>query len=282
MMQHESTNYNYISDILKYLYEKRGYDFSGNNDSMINRRINHRIVCTRSKSLKSYFELLTTDDNEADNLIDVLTINVSQFYRDSFCFEHISSVLLPELISEKEKTNDYSLRIWSAGCASGEEPYSMAILVNELIEKKSFPFDVKIFATDIDKKVLTKAIKGVYNFESVRDLKFGFIKKYFDIDKNDYIICNEIKKMVTFSFFDLLDKKSQVPPSSIFGNFDIILCRNVLIYFNIEHQSLIFSKLLAGAKHNGYIILGEAELPTDNVKNMLKKVTGHCKIYLKK
>jgi chemotaxis methyl-accepting protein methylase len=271
-----------INEIIKFLFNKRGFDFSGNNPAMISRRINHRVVCTRSETISRYKELLFTDETEADNLLDVLTINVSRFYRDSLCFEYISTVLLPELILKKEKAQDNNIRIWSAGCATGEEPYTMAILINECLDKKNAPFEVKIFATDIDKKVLTKAIKGVYKYDSVRDLKLGLVKKYFSIEKDDYIICSDIKKMVTFSFFDLLDKKSHVPPASIYGNFDIILCRNVLIYFNMEHQKIIFSKLLTGACQNGHIILGEAEMPGDDIKNLLIKENNHCKIYLKK
>lgn len=279
--QMQKDNSEVINKILKFLYETRGYDFTGNNPAMLDRRISHRLTCTRSKSQSEYFELLKSDGNEADNLIDVLTINVSRFFRDPLCFEYISSVLLPEIIQKKINTGN-SLRVWSAGCSSGEEPYSIAILINEFLKKEKLPIDVQIFATDLDKKILAKASKAEYKLDSVKNIKHNLLNKYFIVDKENYILCDEIKKMVKFSFFDLLDRKKHVPAESIFGNFDIVLCRNVLIYFNIEHQNEIFSKLAYAVKSKGYMILGEAELPTDNVNDSFRRENGICKIFIKK
>jgi chemotaxis methyl-accepting protein methylase len=229
-----------------------------------------------------YLEFLNENDTELDNLIDSLTINVSRFFRDSLCFEYISSILLPEIISHKISTGDQSLRIWSAGCSSGEEPYSIAISIKEFLVKEKIELDVKIFASDLDKKILTKANKGEYSLDSVRDVKTGLINKYFTKDKERYTISDEIKNMVSFSFFDLLDRKNIVPQESIFGNFDMVLCRNVLIYFNLEHQNIIFDKISKSVRNKGYLILGEAELPTDNISDNFKRESAFCKIFIKK
>ena len=271
-----------ISDIIKYLYDLRGFDFRGNNPEMLSRRINHRLAATANKSLVDYLEFLNGNDSELDNLIDSLTINVSRFFRDSFCFEYIASMLLPEIISHKISSGDRSLRVWSAGCSSGEEPYSIAIIINELLEKEKTQLDVKIFASDLDKKILTKANKGEYSLDSVRDVKTGLLNKYFTKGKECYTISDEIKNMVSFSFFDLLDKKNIVPQESIFGNFDIVLCRNVLIYFNLEHQEIIFDKISKSIRNKGYLILGEAELPTDNISDNFRRESAYCKTFIKK
>jgi len=195
-----------------------------------------RIYATKKKNSKDYLEYLANNHNELDNLIDVFTINVSSFYRNSMTFEFISRLTFPEMISTKTKKNDNTIRIWSAGCSFGEEPYSIAISLNEYLKKEDTIFDVNIFATDIDKKALARASKGVYSFENIKNVKLGTFNKYFTKKEDQFNLISEIKNMVQFSFYDLLDSNNTAPPNSIFGGFDIILCRNVLIYLEPEYQ----------------------------------------------
>ena len=122
-----------VNIILGILHDKRGFDFSGYRLSMLNRRIQKRLYATKSASYIEYEEYLRQNDSELENLINVLTINVSRFFRNSFPFEFFSDQLLPKLISEKNESKDRSLRIWSTGCACGDEPYSMAILIREIL-----------------------------------------------------------------------------------------------------------------------------------------------------
>ncbi|NQU54739.1 MAG: protein-glutamate O-methyltransferase CheR, partial [Bacteroidetes bacterium] len=143
--------------ILSLLNERRGFDFSGYRVQMLERRIQKRVYSTSSKNFDDYLEYLEQHPDELDNLIDVLTINVSNFFRNPLTFEYISKIIIPELFLAKAKENDNSLRIWSAGCSFGEEPYSMAIIINELLEKEETSILPVIFATDIDKKALLRA-----------------------------------------------------------------------------------------------------------------------------
>ena len=197
-------------------------------------------------------------------------------------FECFSSKILPTLEFEKIKKKDNSIRIWSSGCSTGEEPYSVAIMLKEYLEKESLSFDVSIFATDIDKKALKTAVEGKYNYDKIKDIKYSVLNKYFNIKGDLYTLKNEIRQMVQFSFFDILDKKHFAPTESIFGNFDIVLCRNVLIYFDHNHQEIIFNKLYKSLNFNGYLILGEAEIPIEKYVNAFKKEYECCKIYRKK
>ncbi len=268
-----------IEEILGYLNEKRGFDFSGNRPAMIERRIGNRLSAVSRTDFYAYQGYLEKHPEELDNLINVLTINVSRFFRNTLTFEYIADIVLPAIISQKTKNSDFSLRVWSAGCSTGEEPYSIAILINELMKNEEVKFDLNIFATDIDEVAIKKARTGVYPLESIKDIKYRLLKKYFTMDDEYCALHPEIKELVSFSVYDMLDKKTYVPPESVFGNFDIVLCRNVLIYFQAEHQDMIFSKLYRSLSKDGYLVLGEAEIPLTKYQRYFVKENECCHIY---
>ncbi|MBI9037452.1 MAG: protein-glutamate O-methyltransferase CheR [Bacteroidales bacterium] len=277
----EEISYNEIAIILNLLKSKRGFDFTGNKHSMLERRIKKRLLATKTKTYKDYHLFINENPKELDKLIDVLTINVSSFFRDPIVFEYFSSKILPTLVVEKLKKKDKSIRIWSAGCSSGEEPYSIAIELKEYFKKESLNFDVSIFATEIDNKSLKTAIDGKYSYDRIKNIRVDYLNKYFNVKDDLYILKNEIKKMVQFSFFDILDKKYLVPPESIFGDFDIVFCRNVLIYFDYNYQEIIFTKLYKSLNSKGYLIFGEAEAPIEKFINEFNKENAYFKIYRK-
>lgn len=270
-----------VKTIVHLIEEQRGFDFHGYRTSMLGRRIQKRILSTKCKNTDEYIEYLSLHNDEVDQLIDVFTINVSHFFRNSFSFEFLRKIIIPRLLIEKVKRNETNLRIWSAGCSSGEEPYTLALIIKELIEKEEASINLNIFATDIDENVLKSAIQGSYNYNSITKVQYGILDQYFTKKGNQFHIAPAIKEMVQFSFYDLLDKKHKVPPESIYGGFDIVLCRNVLIYFDLKYQKLIFEKLYQSLKRNGYLILGEAESPLEDFKNKFKRETKNCKIYRK-
>ena len=271
-----------IKKILEYLEEKRGFDFSGYRASMLSRRIQKRLFATNSADLNMYEKYLEQNNSELDKLIDVLTINVSRFFRDTFAFEYIADHLLPKIIAEKTSSKDQSLRIWSAGCSMGEEPYSIAILIKEIVEKEKLKLKTIIIATDIDKNALAFAKEAVYSLEKIKSLKHRLLEKYFITQGNVFRLKSEIKHMVMFSEYDMLYKKSYVPPESIYSGFDIVLCRNLLIYFKSDFQEIIFNKLNRSLNENGILFLGEAEMPPEKFKSKFIRTTKHCKIYKKR
>ena len=270
-----------LHQILDYLNEKRKGDFSGYRPSMLQDRIQQRCDGTHCRDIGDYFHHLKNNARELDLLCDALTINVSRFFRDPLIFEYIARRLLPILAHQKRNSRDPSLRIWSNGCAMGEEPYSVAILINELQEKSAFRLNTTIFATDIDQNVLKKAVKGTYPFESIKNIKYEFLTKYFSMGENEFRLKPKIKKQVSFSFYDILDKNSYAPPESVFGGFDMVLCRNVMIYFNEEYQEKICGKLHRSLTKDGYLILGESELISETHRKYFKKVNECCHIYQK-
>ncbi|MBA4397374.1 MAG: chemotaxis protein CheR [Syntrophus sp. (in: bacteria)] len=271
-----------LKPILDYLLEKRGFDFSGYHHAMLERRIAQRLTATSSANFSEYLSCLQKNAAELDHLIDVITINVSRFFRDTLTFELIANRILPAIIREKTQARDYSLRVWSAGCANGEEPYSLVILIHELLEKEGLTMNLHIFATDIDARALKDAEKAIYPLGSVENIKHRLLTKYFAPDGTSFRLMPEIKKLVTFSLYDMLDKKHGVPPESVFGAFDLVLCRNLLIYFNIEYQETIFARLYHSLAKNGILILGEAEAPTIKYQRCFSRVIDFSPIYRKR
>jgi chemotaxis protein methyltransferase CheR len=265
--------------ILNYLNENRGFDFSGYRPTMLERRAGQRFSSTKCETVQEYLHYLKENPDELDNLIDVLTINVSSFFRDTLSFEYIADKILPAIVHKKKETGDRSLRIWSSGCAMGEEPYSIAIMIHEFLEKEGLDFTVNIFATDIDKKVLKKAQKATYRSESIHNVKYRLLKKYFTSQGERFQLIPSIRDKVSFSVYDILAKTGYAPPESVFGDFDIVCCRNLLIYFDAEHQDLIFDKLYRSLSKHGYLVLGEVEAPSAKHMRCFKKVSECCHIY---
>ena len=270
-----------LKPVLDYLLEKRGFDFSGYRPAMLERRIRQRLTATSSADFSEYLSCLQRNADELDHLIDVITINVSRFFRDTLTFELIADRILPAIILEKTRLQDDSLRIWSAGCAMGEEPYSLAILIHELLEKEKLAMNLHIFATDIDSRALADAEKAVYPLTSVEHMKHRLLTKYFTREGASFRLIPEIKELITFTPYDMLDKKHSVPPESVFGSFDMVLCCNLLIYFNITYQEAVFAKLYHSLAANGILILGEAEAPTIMYQRHFNRVFDFSPIYRK-
>lgn len=275
------TNSHTIESILAEILIREGLDFTRSNLGLIERRINIRIAETKTGNFQDYCKLLYDNPDEWGRLAKLLTINYSCFFRDVLMFDYLDKFILPEIRRNKSRDKKNPFRIWSAGCSAGEEPYSLAILVSELSKREKLKIDLKFFATDIDKEALKSAVKGSYNLDRVENVQFGILEKYFTKKSGQFYISPDIKKTVIFSFFDLLSKNSYAPPDSIFGDFDIVICRNVLIYFDREYQMKIFNKLYKSLKQNGILILGEAEEPSDGCKSKFKRINSCCKIYRK-
>ncbi len=273
---------NDLHRIIDYLMEKRGFDFAGYHPPMLARRIASRLTATRCKDLRDYLCRLQENASELDQLLNVLTINVSRFFRDTLTFELLACRILPAMILEKVQAQDQSLRIWSAGCAMGEEPYSLAIMIHELLEKEEVALNLHIFATDIDGRILKDAEKALYPPTRVENIKSGLLTKYFTPEGTSFRLIPEIRDSVTFSPYDMLDKKHGVPPESVFGAFDLVLCRNLLIYFNADYQETLFAKLYHSLANHGYLILGEAEAPTLKYQRHFSRVFDFSPIYQKR
>ncbi|OFY49532.1 MAG: hypothetical protein A2W85_06760 [Bacteroidetes bacterium GWF2_41_31] len=268
--------------ILDFLKSERNFDYSGYHFAMLERRIQNRIIHLGSITPEAYFEYLQNNPEESTRLIENFMINVSHFFRDPLSFELLAKVAIPAIIASKQRSDEHSIRIWSAGCARGEEAYSVAMLFNEYFAREMEQLNLDFFATDFDSQAIEKAKQGIYTSTSMKEVKHGLLKKYFTEGDETYTIIPELKMKIQFSIYDLLYKNSYAPSESIFGDFDLVLCRNVLIYFNQEFQKLILNKLIKSLAPKGVLMLGESEVLGDSFKEKLRQISKYAKIFEKK
>ena len=217
------------------------------------------------------------DKISPDTTGSVQTESVSRFFRNPLMFEVLENCILPELFSKKN-----SIRIWSAGCSSGEEPYSIAILCDRLLSQEQYKgLSVEIFATDYKAEVIEKARQGIYDKSKFEEVKLEILEKYFTAKKNQYVISPTIRERVNFSLHDLISASTPYPSESIFGGFDCILCRNTLIYYDSDVQKRVIGSLINGISKGGFMILGNAEQLTIGMENQLEKYIACLPVYRK-
>ncbi len=218
-------------------------------------------------------KILDSDTLEYNKLMDCLTINVTQFFRDPATFEALEKAVLPQLVSDKQNRKGKVIRMWSAGCASGEEPFSIAILLNEVLRNERYDIIVSIYATDIDEKILKKAEMGEYDDLSMEKVKREYIDRYFTYSGR-YKVKDEIKRSVRFKRHDLISEKALT-------QLDLILCRNVLIYFSRNLQEKLFAQFHQGLNKGGYLVIGKTETLAMEAMKMFKAVDVRERIYQK-
>jgi len=257
-----------------------GRDISKYDDTFFRQAIEKRCTVTRADKIADYITCLSGNISEAHNLLGSLNITYTEFFRNSLTFAHLEQWILPDLIKRKSKTNE--IRIWSAGCSSGQEAYSLAMLFENICAKNPKPFRYRIIATDISESALTTAKKGEYSQEAIQNIRVKDLNNYFEKSGEMYKVCEQVKKHISFSIYDLLDKQYSYPQESIFGNFDLVLCSNVLFYYRPEYQHLILKKLINSMAECGYLMTGEAERLTVTKVGGLRLAAPPSPIFRKK
>jgi len=228
--------------------------------TMLESRLQKRIRVLHLDSLEQYCDYLFSEkgiQNELAHLYDVITTNKTEFFREQSHFDFLTRTVIPQLITREGIGIKQKLALWSAGCATGEEPYTLAIVLSELITQ--FPdFQFSIIASDISTKALEKAKLAVYHESQIGMIPENIKKKYFlrSKDKNQHLvrIIPGLRKMVDFRRINLMDEKFYLPQKM-----DIIFCRNVLIYFDKNTQEILIRKFTHCLKSGGYLFLGHAE-----------------------
>jgi len=245
-----------INKIIEVMDCKYEVDVSMYTESFIQKMINARCEKSGLESCSDYILHLSSSVEESKILKQSLINNYTDFFRDDLTYANIEKWVLPQVI--KNKPINKELRIWSAGCSSGQEPYSIAMLLESYYNNEK-TLRYRIFATDISNSALNKAQKGEYSENDVRNIKIRHLNDFFTRNGDTYKIIPKLKNSITFSSFDMLDKNAIYPQESIFGNFDMVFCNNLLIYFRPEHQQYILKKLIRSLSDTGYLITGEAE-----------------------
>ncbi len=243
--------------IIDLLFRLRDLDVSKYDEMFLNKALHARIAEKSCKSEEEYYHLLNQSDDEVNDFIQSLSISYSEFFRNSLTFSVLEKIVLPSIIHKTDVFNRKEIRIWSAACASGQETYSLVMLLNEYSVKKNNYY--RIFATDSSENQIEKAQNGSYYLHDLTQLTVKRLDKWFVKNKDIYTVKPDLKHNVEFSIFDLLDKDHSCPPSSIFGNFDLIFCANVLFYYKPEFRKKIIKKLTNSLSANGYLVTGETE-----------------------
>jgi len=238
--------------LMNKIYNEIGFDCRHYPVRFIQRRIMTRMMACKVNSYLDYFNILNENKNEWKELVDALTINVTQFFRDSSVWEALQNRVLPEIIQKKNNSDNKIIKIWSAGCSSGEEPYSISILLKETLPDIFF---YTIYASDIDEDALIKAKEGIYNIRSLINIDRERFTKYFTRhDKDTYKISDEIKRKVIFLKHDIFEK------TSFLLGLDIIFCRNVMIYFTPEKKEEALEIFYNSLNDMGLLVLGKCEV----------------------
>ena len=239
-----------IQKIFILLRNRTGHDLSAYKPTTIKRRIARRMNIHQIKNPDNYVQFLQENPIELDKLFKELLINVTNFFRDAAAFEALSELALPKLL--EGKPDNHELRVWVPGCSSGEEAYSIAILLKEYMEKtgKAYPF--QIFATDLDQSAINRARDGIYPGGIAADVSAKRLERFFKLEDGQYRISKEIRETVVFATQNLI----QDPP---FTHVDLISCRNLLIYLSAELQKEIFPKFHFALNPGGILFLGTSE-----------------------
>ncbi|BAZ33127.1 MCP methyltransferase, CheR-type with PAS/PAC sensor [Cylindrospermum sp. NIES-4074] len=240
-----------FENLLVYLRQSRGFDFSGYKRSTLMRRVYKRMQLFNLESFGDYLDHLEVYPEEFNHLFNTILINVTGFFRDALAWQDLAEEVLPSIINSKKSSEQ--IRIWSAGCASGEEAYTLAILMAELLGTEEFRQRVKIYATDVDEEALNQARQAVYSAKNVQEIPPNLRQKYFEESGNRYVFRQDLRRSVIFGRHDLLQ---DAPISRL----DLLVCRNTLMYFNSEAQGRILARFHFALNDAGYLFLGKAEM----------------------
>jgi two-component system CheB/CheR fusion protein len=239
---------------LEEVRQRYGLDFNSYKTPTILRRLQRRIIATDTENLDGYIKYLDTHPEEYPQLINAFLIKVTEFFRDPELFAYLRDEVLPDII-HYARTRGNEIRIWSAGCATGEEAYSIAILMSEALGNELEHFNVRIFATDADAEAVAFARRGIYPASALAGVPEELINRYFTKEENNYQIRKRVRSLTVFGQHDL----GQRAP---FPNIDMVICRNVMIYFTPDLQQRTLQLFAYSLRDGGYLVLGKAESTT--------------------
>lgn len=236
--------------LLDYLKHSKGCDLTGYKRSTLMRRFRHRMQSIHIDEYQSYLEYLQRYSEEYLALLNDVLINVTSFFRDREAWDYLATDIIPKIIASKPP--DEPIRVWSAGCAAGQEVYSLLMLLADALGVESCLQRVQCYATDADETALQQARQATYSSSEITGIPSDLLSKYFNQTEQGYVLRSELRRTVIFGRHDL----SQDAPMS---RIDLLLCRNVLIYFNIETQASILARFHFALKNMGFLFLGRSE-----------------------
>ena len=241
-----------------FIYENTGIYFQDNKRYLLESRLQKRLNFLSLSSFEEYYNYVKFNPSgsaEKKYLFEAITINETFFFRNQPQLDALVSTILPEIIVSKEKLSKNKIRIWSAACSSGEEVYSIAMMINELVRPKYPKFEYEIIGTDISNAVVDTARRGIYKEYAVRNTPGFYLKKYFRTNGPGFELDQKIKNMASFKLLNLYDDLSM----RTMINYDVIFCANVLIYFDQASKVKVINHLYNSLLKSGYLFIGYSE-----------------------
>jgi len=234
-----------------------GLDIAPYESAFLARALELRRAATSCPSAAAYRERLAGDRGEAEALFGSLRVEYSEFFRDPLTFALLEREVLPALAARRAGGGE--IRIWSAGCADGREPWSVTMLLDELGIARGRAVPYRVFATDVSESGLARARRGVYGGDAVGNLRVRQLRDCFSQQGEEFAVAARLRGTVDFSVHDLLDRRTTCPPACIYGDLDVVLCCNVLLYYRPEPRRLILQRLRRSLAPGGYLVTGETE-----------------------
>ena len=262
-----------FSELKTIIKRKIGFNCEQYKQAHLKRRLAVRLRATQSKSYKEYAELLSKNLAEEKQLKETLTVNVTELFRNPETYEAVRATVLPELI--KSRGENRNLKIWSAGCSNGEEPYSIAIKLAEYLGMSAKRYNISIMGTDIDEDSLNKAGLGIFHQKQLEKISKERLARFFNKKDDNYQVTDEIRRLVTIKNHDLISGPK-------LSGFDIIFCRNVTIYFEQKLQEKLYFDFYNALKDGGYFVMGKTETLVGPSCKLFKHVDLKERIYQKK
>lgn len=231
------------------IYEESGIHFSESNRTILESRLRERLKLAQLETVGQYYSHVRANQEELKVLLDAVTTNLTRFFRNAAHWETFENHVIPDLIRYKRERGDRTIRIWSAGCSTGEEPYTIAMELSELLPPG---FDARILASDLSLKSVLTGQQGFYADSRVTGIPEKYLDKYFEKKEGGYLARDSIKKMVTFDYHNLKHDSGK-------RNLDVVFCRNVLIYFDEPAQQVVIDRFWEAMADHSFLFIGHSE-----------------------
>ena len=266
-----------VDALIMIILQQQLQDLSKYDRRFLEKIVNSRSEATRCKTNEGYLTLIAESPAEQDIFLASLNISYTEFFRNSLAFANLRQWIIPGLIRAKSRHDE--IRVWSAGCSTGQEAYSIAMLLDQCLKLNHSDLIVRIFASDLVSEHVSLAERGIYKLSDLGNVPMNYYQKYFVEKESKYEISPVLRQGICFTVYDLLDTTSYIPAESIYGDFDLIFCCNLLFYYQKDQQQQIIDKLFHALSGKGYLVTGETERYLMSAYTGLRSVAAPATIY---
>jgi chemotaxis protein methyltransferase CheR len=232
-----------------FIYNESGIHFTATNRSILESRLKEKLREKKVATVKEYYGIITRDKEELKGFLDSITTNLTRFFRNQAHFDALEHYVIPEMLKIKQSTGNTTIKVWSAGCSTGEEPYTIAMLLSEILPP---PWKFTITASDISLKCLMMGKEGFYADSRITGIPDAYLKKYFDKVEGGYKVHDDLMSKIRFDYHNLKNDSGQ-------HGLDIVFCRNVIIYFDEAAQQAVINRFWDAMAPKSFLFIGHSE-----------------------